>query len=138
MSRTTHSLVTFSLEKSSPARNPRWLILQRGPSLGLASLPRPTEGTPASVLDGICKKKFFSKFFKSCNSQKYRIKKMQIFLHFHEKDSHFSDNNLFAPKNTWPKSVPVSFKFDMYTVGLRGIRTWEIYFVAENSTTEPQ
>ena len=63
---------------------------------------------------------------------------MQIFLHFHKKDSHFSDNKLFAPKSTCPKSVPLFFKFDMYTVGLHGIRTWEIYFVAENATTEPQ
>ena len=62
-------------EKCFPARNPRWLILQRGPSLVFASLPRPTEGTPASVLDGMCKKNFFSKFSKSFNSQKYRIKK---------------------------------------------------------------
>ena len=63
---------------------------------------------------------------------------MQIFLHFHKKDSHFCDKKLFAPKITCPKSVPVSFKFDMYIVGLRGIRTWEIYFVAENATTQPQ
>ena len=52
MSSTTQSLVTLSLEKCFPARTPRWLILQRGPSLGLASLTRPTEGTPVSVLDG--------------------------------------------------------------------------------------
>ena len=63
---------------------------------------------------------------------------MQIFLHFHKKDSHFCDKKLFAPKITCPKSVPVYFKFDMYTVGLRGIRTWEMYFVAENATTHPQ
>ena len=149
MSRTTHSLVTFSLENLFPARKSRWLILQRGPSLGLASLPRPTEGTPASFLAqlkalqrvcwmGYAKKNFFRNFLNRVIRKNIALKKLQIFLHFHEKDSHFSDNNLFAPKNTWPKSVPVSFKFDMYTAGLRGIRTWEIYFVAENSTTEPQ
>ena len=87
---------------------------------------------------GYAKKIFFRNFLNRVIRKNIALIKMQIFLHFHEKDSHFSDNNLFAPKNTWPKSVPVSFKFDMYTVGLRGIRTWEIYFVAVNSTTEPQ
>ena len=87
---------------------------------------------------GYAKKKFFRNFLNRVIRKNIALKKLQIFLHFHEKDSHFSDNNLFGPKNTWPKSVPVSFKFDMYTVGLRGIRTWESSFVAENATTDPQ
>ena len=38
---------------------------------------------------------------------------MQIFLHFHIKDSHFSHKKLFAPKTTGPKSVPASRKGPM-------------------------
>ena len=126
MSRTTHSLVTFSLENAYQRGFPRWLILQRGPSLGLASLPRPTEGTPASFLAqlkalqrvcwmGYAKKNFFRNFLNHVTRKNIALKKMQIFLHFHKKDSRFSDKKLFAPKTTCPKSVPASFKFDMFT-----------------------
>ena len=83
-------------------------------------------------------KNFFRNFLNHLIHKNIALKKMQIFLHFHKKDSHFCDKKLFAPKITCPKSVPVYFKFDMYTVGLRGIRTWEIYFVAENATAQPQ
>ena len=87
---------------------------------------------------GCAKKIFFRNFLNHLIHKNIASKKMQIFLHFHKKDSPFCDKKFFAPKITCPKSVPVYFKFDMYTVGLRGIRTWEIYFLAVNSTTEPQ
>ena len=99
MSRTTHSLVTFSLKNVFQRGILAGLFFSEDPRRALQPLLAHLKALQRLCWMGYAKKNFFRNFLNHVIHKNIALKKMQVFLHFHTKDSHFSDKKLFATKN---------------------------------------